>query len=120
MNEIKRSEIIYEEGWRENTSDFSADSGTPEDELPPMSEPESEKESKLLLVTVQLIICIILALAVLLLKVTNSALYRGFMDYFNDELKKPVISQGVFSTIDESLFKNQAHASYDEAAPGQD
>lgn len=122
MDEIRKSEIIYEEGWRERVSNNSLPELSDDIPLDEASKPIEDssfsghdKSSGLLLLTVQLIVCIILAIVILLLKTADSPVYRGFMDWFRNELNKPVISQGVFSTIDESLFKNHASASPDEA-----
>ena len=116
MDEIRKSEIIYEEGWRDRLPD--KDDELPEEPLGEEQLPEPERGSGAFLLTVQLVVCIIVAIALLLLKSMDSGIYKGFSEWFLDELKKPVISQGVFSAIDDSLFKNQAQASPDEAEAG--
>ena len=98
MSDIHRDEIIYEEGWRE-----SAPAQEPQ-ELPvdeaaekPMDKPH---ESKPLLLIIQLALCLALVLALFLLKSMDSDIYHDFMDHYRDELSKPVVSQGVFDSVD--------------------
>ena len=101
MSEIRRDEIIYEEGWRESSpaAEPEKTDGAPLDEAAgePAAEPAA---SRPLLLTIQLALCLLFALAVFLLKSMDSELYHGFMDYYRDELNKPVISRGVFDSID--------------------
>lgn len=115
MNENQHSEIIYEEGWRENARvELSPEPSNeiPLDEKPPA--PAAEK-SRPYLITAQLILCILLALFLFLLKSMDSGLYRDFMTFYRAELRKPIVSQQVFDSIDEGLFGNLTKASADEA-----
>lgn len=119
MNEIHRSEIIYEEGWRESapapdTEDIPVD----EAEIPPAAAaPESGKP---FLIGLQLILCLLAALVLFLLKTMDSGVYHDFMDYYHEELNKPVISQGVFDALDVSRLLEEntvaVQATPDEAA----
>ena len=121
MSEIHSNEIIYEEGWRQSAppTDYSENEDTPIDEVPekPDEQPDS---SKPLLITVQLIICLLAALALFLMKSMDSDFYHVFMDYYRDELEKPVISQGVFDALDVSRLFGESAVSItstpDEAA----
>ncbi len=118
MSEIKHSEIVYEEGWRENTPVVTVDDEPPVDEAPATEPaPEVRTTPKPLLITVQLVLCLIAALALFLLKSMDSGFYHDFMDYYHDELRKPVISQQIFESIDEGLFGSALEATGDEAAP---
>lgn len=115
MNENQHSEIIYEEGWRENAQvnlPTDTEHEVPLDEKPP--EPD-EPKSRPYLITAQLILCLLLALFLFLLKSMDSELYRGFMTFYRAELRKPIVTQQVFDSVDESLFGNLTKASADEA-----
>lgn len=111
MSEIQHSEIIYEEGWRENTPEAIHDGDPPLDEQPPVTEP-LKAEPKPLLISIQLVLCVLFVIVLFLLKTMDSEVYRDFMRYYHEELMKPVVSQDVFDAVDEGLF---GRATSDEA-----
>lgn len=121
MSEIRRDEIIYEEGWRESAPPAETEK-VPIDEAEPEKEQKKQDGSKPLLISIQLVLCLITALALFLLKSMDSDFYRDFMDFYHDELNKPVISQGVFDTVDISKLFGGApvSAGTDEAADSGD
>lgn len=112
MNEIKRSEIIYEEGWRE-----SAPSVTIEEPSENPTEPAAEATGKSvpLLSILRLAVCLLLALALFLLRSMGSEAYDAFMDFWHEELEKPVVPQGAFSSLDVSRLFPSEQATADEA-----
>ena len=123
MSEMKRSEIIYEEGWRESAPAVSEE--TPVDEAPTAADAVPEPpQSKPLLISIQLALCLLAALVLFLLKAMDSEGYHTFMDFYREELQKPVISQELFSAADiGKLFSENAvtiQATPDEAADRED
>ena len=100
MSEFKRNEIIYEEGWREASP--TAVEETPLDEAPVQAErPREENEkSRPLLITIQLVLSLLAALVLFLLKAMDSEGYYSFIDYYHEELQKPVVSEEVFLKAD--------------------
>ena len=100
MSEFKRNEIIYEEGWREASP--PAVEETPLDEAPVQAErPREENEkSRPLLITIQLVLSLLAALVLFLLKAMDSEGYYSFIDYYHEELQKPVVSEEVFRKAD--------------------
>lgn len=123
MSEMKRSEIIYEEGWRESAPAVSEE--TPVDEAPAAADAVPEPpQSKPLLISIQLALCLLAALVLFLLKAMDSEGYHTFMDFYREELQKPVISQELFSAADiGKLFSENAvtiQATPDEAADRED
>ena len=123
MSEMKRSEIIYEEGWREAAP--AADEELPVDESPASVEAPAEILSgKPLLISIQLILCLLAALVLFLLKAMDSEGYYRFMDYYHEELQKPIVSQELFSAADiGKLFSENAvtvQATPDETAHRED
>ena len=114
MSEIKRNEIIYEEGWR----DSSIHPDIEDDNVEPPEDTGAQPEfGKPLLISIQLIVCLLIALVLFLLKTMSSGYYDAFMDYYHEELEKPVVSRGTFDTYDLSrLFpEEQVKATADEA-----
>ena len=114
MSEIKRNEIIYEEGWRDNS--LHPDIGDVIEESPENTE-EKPDGTKPLLISIQLILCLLIALVLFLFKTMDSGYYDAFMDYYHEELEKPVVSRSTFDTYDLSrLFpEEQIQATADEA-----
>ena len=93
MSDFERNQIIYEEGWRENAPIGGDD--PPVDEIPPKQK-LSQDASKPLLISIQLIVCIMAALVLFLLKAMDSRAYHGFMTWYRVEMSRPVISQEFF------------------------
>lgn len=118
MNEFKRNEIIYEEGWRDASPPLVEE--TPLDEAPASAEQPQEEpdKSRPLLITIQLALSLLAALVLFLLKAMDSEGYYNFMDYYHEELQKPVVSQEIFHAAD-ALFEQNAvtiQATPDETA----
>ena len=93
MSEPQRNQIIYEEGWRDSAPVGGDD--TPVDEEPP-AEAQPKAASKPLLITIQLILCLIAALVLFLLKAMDSRAYHSFMTWYRVEMNRPVISREFF------------------------
>ena len=104
MSEIRHSEIVYEEGWRDAAP--VAQTEIPLDEMPGDQKPyEPQEGSKPLLITIQLVLSLLAALILFLLKAMDSVGYHDFMAYYHEELSKPIVSQGVFEALDlQELF----------------
>lgn len=123
MSEIKRNEIIYEEGWRDAAPTVDAQTETPLDEAQPSTgQPKDDSEkSRPLLITIQLALSLLAALVLFLLKAMDSEGYYNFMDYYHEELQKPVVSQEVFNAADELFAQNAVtvEATPDETADSQ-
>lgn len=96
MSEFEKNEIIYEEGWRETTPVGGDD--------PPLDEANEEAPradaSKPLLISIQLIVCIVFAIVLFILKAMDSPAYHGFMTWYKVEMNHPVISRELFETFD--------------------
>ena len=120
MSEIRQSEIIYEEGWRQNTP---VPVEPPADEKPLDEQPPQQKapEARPLLTVIRLILCLAAALTLFLLKTMGSGVYDAFIQYYREELQKPLISQGVFDAADVSRLFSESpiavQSTPDEAAP---
>jgi len=98
MNETRRDEIIYEEGWRDAEP-------MPSDDMPLDEQPHEERKSRIpgsLLILIQLIACAIFALVLFILRAMDSPAYHDFMVYYRTEMSKPVISQEFFDNSDVS------------------
>ena len=124
MSDIKRNEIVYEEGWRETAP--VVNEPVPIDEAQPESVVgQTEREgSRPLLITIQLVLCLLAALVLFLLKAMDSEGYYSFIEYYHEELQKPVVSEEVFRKADigKLIAENpvEVQATPDEAAHRED
>lgn len=117
MSEIRHSEIVYEEGWHEAAPVVETE--IPLDEEPKDQKPfEKQEGSKPLLITIQLVLSLLAALILFLLKAMDSVGYRDFMDYYHEELSKPIVSQGVFEAMDVSRMFTEEHVTV-QATPDE-
>lgn len=110
MNEeINKNTITYDDGWQEVSTSEYASHSQPENENEEIEIVERKKEKNKscgqLLVTVQLVVCILLAIAALLLKTFGGEVYKTVSDWYNTELNKSVIavSNGENFSLDEFL-----------------
>ena len=116
MSEIRRDEIVYEEGWRdaktddadEGSAELSADGADADHALP--SE-KNEMTSRPLLTVLQLILCMAAALVLFILKAMDSGAYHSFMKAYAEEMSKPVVSQKVFDAVDWNALFGGSHVS---------
>lgn len=99
MSEIRRDEIVYEEGWRDKKTPVE-DIPSPEDEREPQKPEDKSERSRPLLTILQLILCMAAALVLFLLKAMDSGAYHDFMNAYDEEMAKPVVSQKVFDAVD--------------------
>lgn len=123
MSDIKRNEIVYEEGWRETAPVVNGTVPIDEAQPDPVIE-QTEREGGKLLITIQLVLCLLAALVLFLLKAMDSEGYYSFIDYYHEELQKPVISEEVFRKADigKLIAENpvEVQATPDEAAHRED
>lgn len=116
--EQRKNEIIYDEGFHsvskriEKTDEAEP---VPVDEQPRRDRAEHPKP---LLITLQLALCLLLALSLFLLKSSGSSLYTRFKDWYDGEMQKTLITQSAFDTSKLEEFFLPATA--DEAAPETD
>ena len=124
MSDIKRNEIVYEEGWRETAPIVNETVPIDEAQPDPVIEQTEREDSKPLLITIQLVLCLLAALVLFLLKAMDSEGYYSFIDYYHEELQKPVVSEEVFRKADigKLIAENpvEVQATPDEAAHRED
>lgn len=100
MSEIRRDEIIYEEGWRDRITPDPDIDAPPHEENKPFEPDQKPEPSRPLLTILQLILCMLAALILFLLKAMDSGAYHDFMNTYDEEMQKPVVSQKVFDALD--------------------
>lgn len=111
MSEIRRDEIVYEEGWRDRKTDEPAPETVEETEKDNSSIPDRKGEiSRPWLTILQLVLCMIAALVLFILKAMDSGTFHDFMQTYNEEMSKPVIAQSVFDAVDWNAIFGGSHA----------
>ena len=124
MSDIKRNEIVYEEGWRETAPVVNETVPIDEAQPDPVIEQTEREDGKPLLITIQLVLCLLAALVLFLLKAMDSEGYYSFIEYYHEELQKPVVSEEVFRKADigKLIAENpvEVQATPDEAAHRED
>lgn len=120
MGEIRRDEIVYEEGWRDS-KDPVEDIPSPKEDKEPQKPDGDPDRSRPLLTILQLILCMAAALVLFILKAMDSGAYHDFMNAYGEEMAKPVVSQKVFDAVDwNALLRSDSvtvTASPDELSP---
>ena len=109
-DEKNKNEITYEDGWLDASyPEYSTPTGNSESDEIQEKEPEKNSErakkhrNTQVLVTAQLIICILLALAALIIKTIGGDFYSNARQWYYGELNKSIIAES--SGEDYSLSK---------------
>ena len=71
-----------------------------------LQEKKTKKRSFLPLITLQLIVCLLLAFCVFILKSMNSEMYYRFRDWYDSQMSYILINSDVFDNIDLSSLIN--------------
>ena len=117
MSEYRKDEIIYDEDWlrvdtpleREYPAQSVADSEVPAEQR--NTRKLRPKRTFPALITIQLVICLVIAFAVFMLKAMNSDVYHQFCDWYNEQMQYTLVSGDTFESIDLSQY---LPASFDE------
>lgn len=108
LNEERKDTIIYDEDFKtveKVVVKHNEDEKTSEEEREATKEQERKTPPKNMLVIIQLVICLIIAIAVFLLKTTDCEFYRNFVKWYNEEQQKTLISSQQIEKVDlNSIF----------------
>lgn len=94
MSEENKNTITYDDNWKSVTQTEYPVICTPESEEPENKKPEKKKKDdspKQLLITIQLIVCIIIALAAFILKGVGGDVYAAARDWYYTNLNDSAI-----------------------------
>ncbi|MBQ0098621.1 MAG: hypothetical protein KBS62_06805 [Oscillospiraceae bacterium] len=108
MNEERKDTIIYDEDFKtveKVVVRHDEDDKISEEEIVQEKEQREKTVPKNMLVIIQLVICLVIAIAVFLLKTTDCEFYRNFVKWYNEEQQKTLISSQQIEKIDlNSIF----------------
>lgn len=110
MDDYRKDEIIYDENWQsvcepiisQNTNDTDnyADDKRNEEE----SKVKKEKRVFPALISIQLVLCLIIAFSVFILKAMNSDSYKQLCSWYNDLMQETILPNSAFENIDLSQY----------------
>ncbi len=114
MQEYRKDEIIYDEDWQRFDEPSTAEGINAKDnDIDAKTEPEPKKKEKtpLSLITLQLILCIIIAFVLFMLKAMDSDTYKAISEWYDEQMKSTIVASKKFEDIDLSRY---FEASFDE------
>lgn len=108
LNEERKDTIMYDEDFKtveKVVVKHDEDDKISEEEIVQEQEQREKTVPKNMLVIFQLVICLVIAIAVFLLKTTDCEFYRNFVKWYNEEQQKTLISSQQIEKIDlNSIF----------------
>lgn len=121
MEDFRKDEIFYDEDWKqfdepvlvEKTEHDSEN----EEPAKKVEKPEKRKRTFPSLITIQLVVCLIIAFLVFMLKAMNSDTYKQLCKYYDELMQETLLSNSVFEDIDLSQY---FEATADEATATND
>ena len=121
MEEFRKDEITYDEDWQcFDEPVVSEQKQIDNSDVESDKKPENNKPKRLFpaLITIQLVMCLIIAFLVFMLKAMNSQTYAQFCDWYNELMSDTLLSNSTFEDIDLSQYfeatTDQVSATNDE------
>lgn len=117
MSDYRKDEIIYDEDWlRVDTPLEREHPAQSEEYINYVADDNNEKDTRRkrafpALITIQLVLCLIVAFAVFMLKAMNCDVYHQFCAWYSDLMQYTLIPDDTFENIDLSQY---LPASFDE------
>ena len=121
MEDFRKDEIIYDEDWKQFEEPVLVEKreSDREEELKveTVVKPKNKRTFPAL-ITIQLVLCLIIAFLVFMLKAMNSETYAQLCKYYDELMQNTLLSSSVFEDIDLSHYfeatADQAQATNDE------
>ncbi len=121
MEDFRKDEIIYDEDWQcFDEPVVSEQKPIDNSDVESDKKPVKNKPKKLFpaLITIQLVVCLVIAFLVFMLKAMNSQTYAQFCDWYNELMSDTLLSNSTFEDIDLSQYfeatTDQVSATNDE------
>ena len=117
MQDERIDEIVYEGDWQTFETPVLKDVEEKTEPQTAVSKPK-KKRGFISLITLQLVICLLLAFVVFILKTMNGKVYKTLSLWYKNQSRQTLFSNEVFEDIDLSKYfsatKDSAPATYDE------
>lgn len=107
MQDYRKDEIIYDEDWQRFDEPAKAEVVNAENESKPEKiQPDKKNKEKkpISLITIQLILCLIIAFVIFMLKAMDSATYENLSNWYNEQMRNTLVSSKKFEDIDLSKY----------------
>ena len=121
MEEFRKDEITYDEDWQCFDEPVVSEQKQIDNcDVESDKKPENTKPKKMFpaLITIQLVVCLVIAFLVFMLKAMNSQTYAQFCDWYNELMSDTLLSNSTFEDIDLSQYfeatTDQVSATNDE------
>ena len=104
MQDFRKDEIVYDEGFFNPSEEYVIEK---QEQQEPESEPLKKNKPKnshgQVLISIQLVVCLLIALALFLIKMFSFDTYSDIRSWYDSQMNKTLISQSAF---DENLLTN--------------
>jgi len=118
VKEDRFDDITYDENWQRFDEPVAAvmyDNPDEETQKRESGKPRKKRERTFpALITIQLVLCLLVAFLVFMLKAMNSDTYQKLCDWYDKQMENTLISDTTFEDIDLSEY---FESSIDEAKP---
>ncbi len=105
MEDLRKDEITYDENWqRFDEPVVSVDNNDTEDTKPETKEKKPIEKRRLPLITIQLVVCLIIAFVLFILKAMNSDFYKEISLWYSEQMENTLLSNETFEDIDLSEY----------------
>ena len=111
MEDFRKDEIYYDEDWKHFDEPVLAQKYEHDCDITSESEKsaipqkvEKRKKNFPALITIQLVLCLLIAFLVFMLKAMNSDTYKQLCEYYNELMQETLFSSSVFEDIDLSQY----------------
>ncbi len=118
MKEDRFDDITYDEGWQRFDTPTPAvlydDSDENTDGIQNNKIVKKHRKTFPALITIQLVLCLLVAFALFMLKAMNSDSYQKLCNWYEEQMKNTLISDNTFEDVDLNRY---FESSVDEAKP---
>lgn len=105
MEDYRKDEIIYDENWQRFDEPVTfVEKNDIEDTKPDIKEKKEKEKRRLPLITIQLIVCLIIAFMLFILKAMNSDFYKELSLWYSEQMENTLLSNKTFEDIDLSKY----------------
>ncbi|MBQ7133690.1 MAG: hypothetical protein IJO20_04255 [Ruminococcus sp.] len=104
MEDFRKDEIIYDENWQRFDEPVVQHDNNKGEETMPEKEEKPKEKRRLPLITIQLIVCLLIAFVLFILKAMNSDFYKELSLWYSEQMEKTLLSNETFEDIDLSEY----------------
>lgn len=116
MEDYRKDNIIYDEDWLSVDTPLTQEYKHPEEEPDSQKKTDKDKNPKShkrfpALITIQLVLCMLVAFVVFMLKAMDSQHYKELCEWYSSQMQETIVSDSTFEDIDLSHYFDTADES---------